>query len=97
MLLAEVTQAWEVAAAAEATRIVVIIAVETSAQEAIVAWDSTTLRVKDAKDEAALVEREALERVPTWEHFEELTLLQTQGFELCHAIVSPPRVRNHLS
>jgi hypothetical protein len=97
MLLAEVTQAWEVAAAAEATRIAVVIAVETSAQEATVAWDSTTLRVKDAKDEAALAEREALERVPTWEHFEELTLLQTQGFELCHAIVSPPWVRNHLS
>jgi hypothetical protein len=31
------------------------------------------------------------------EQFEELTLLQTQGFELCHAIVSPPQVRNHLS
>jgi hypothetical protein len=31
------------------------------------------------------------------EHFEELTLLQTRGFELCLAIVSPQRVRNHLS
>ena len=48
MLLAEVTQAWEVAAAAEATRIAVVIAVETSAQEATVAWDSAALRVKDA-------------------------------------------------
>jgi hypothetical protein len=31
------------------------------------------------------------------EQFEELTLLQTQGYELCLAIVGPPRVRNHLS
>jgi hypothetical protein len=31
------------------------------------------------------------------EQFEELTLLQNQGFELCHAIVGPPRVRHHLS
>jgi hypothetical protein len=31
-----------------------------------------------------------------WEQFEELTLLQTQGFELCDAIVGPSRVRNHL-
>jgi hypothetical protein len=30
------------------------------------------------------------------EQFEELTLLQTQGSKLCHAIVDPPRVRNHL-
>jgi hypothetical protein len=32
-----------------------------------------------------------------WEQFEELTLLQTRGSELCHAIIGPPRVRNHLS
>jgi hypothetical protein len=31
------------------------------------------------------------------EQFEELTLLQTRGFELCHAIVGHPQVRNHLS
>jgi hypothetical protein len=31
------------------------------------------------------------------EHFEELTLLQTQGFELCHATIGPPWVRHHLS
>jgi hypothetical protein len=30
------------------------------------------------------------------EQFEELTLLQTRGSELCHTIVGPPRVRNHL-
>jgi hypothetical protein len=38
--------------------------------------------------------------VPVREHqeqFEELTLLQTQGSELCLAIVGSPRVRNHLS
>jgi hypothetical protein len=29
--------------------------------------------------------------------FQELTLLQTRGSELCLAIVGPPRVRNHLS
>jgi hypothetical protein len=32
-----------------------------------------------------------------WEQFEELTLLQTRGSDLCLAIVGPPRVRNHLS
>jgi hypothetical protein len=31
------------------------------------------------------------------ERFEELTLLQTQGSELCLAIVGPPWMRNHLS
>jgi hypothetical protein len=30
------------------------------------------------------------------EQFEEFNLLEIQGSELCHAIVSPPRVRNHL-
>jgi hypothetical protein len=29
--------------------------------------------------------------------FEELTLLQTQGSKLCHAIVGPPWSRHHLS
>jgi hypothetical protein len=31
------------------------------------------------------------------QQFEELTLLQVWGSKLCLAIVSPPRVRNHLS
>jgi hypothetical protein len=31
------------------------------------------------------------------EQLEELTLLQTWGFDLCHTIVGPPRVRHHLS
>jgi hypothetical protein len=30
------------------------------------------------------------------EQFEELTLLQTQSSELCHAIVDPPWARHHL-
>jgi hypothetical protein len=30
-------------------------------------------------------------------YFEELTLLQTQGSELCHAIIGPPQARHHLS
>jgi hypothetical protein len=29
--------------------------------------------------------------------FEELTLLQTRGSELCHASIFPPQVRHHLS
>jgi hypothetical protein len=36
-------------------------------------------------------ERECQERV------QELTLLQPRGFELCPAVVGPPRVRSHLS
>jgi hypothetical protein len=28
--------------------------------------------------------------------FEELTLLQTRGSELCHGIISPPQARHHL-
>jgi hypothetical protein len=31
------------------------------------------------------------------EQFEELTLLQTRGSELCHAIIGPPQMTNHLS
>jgi hypothetical protein len=101
-------------------------------------WDSANLRIKGAEDWAALVEREALERVSwaevenstalssaradavdlAWkvilpedelveerraretserehrEHFEELTLLQTWGSELCHVIVGPPWTKN---
>jgi hypothetical protein len=30
-------------------------------------------------------------------HFKELTLLQTRGSELCHAIIGPPRAKHHLS
>jgi hypothetical protein len=31
------------------------------------------------------------------EQFEELTLLQTRGSDLCHAFIGPPRARHHLS
>jgi hypothetical protein len=41
----------------------VMLAAETSAQEAAMARDSTNLRIKGAKDWVALVEWEALERV----------------------------------
>jgi hypothetical protein len=161
-LQVEVTQAREVAATVEATHVTAVLAAETSAQESTAAWDSTALHVKDAEDQAALIQREARERVSRmevenstmlasaredaeglalkialleaehaeehrawelaeeksrglfdmaadaerwwevfererWEQFEELTLLQTQGFKLCDAIIGPSRVRNHLS
>jgi hypothetical protein len=63
VLLVEVTQAWDIATAAEVARAMVMLTAETSSQEAIAARDSATLRVKDAGDRAALVEREALQRV----------------------------------
>jgi hypothetical protein len=40
-----------------------ILTTETSVWEAVAAWDSIALRVKDAEDRATLAEREALERV----------------------------------
>jgi hypothetical protein len=40
-----------------------ILTAETSVWEAVAAWDSIALRVKDAEDRATLAEREALERV----------------------------------
>jgi hypothetical protein len=62
-LLAEVTQVWEVATAVRATRVLVVLATKIVAKEAAVAWDSTALHIKDVKDRATLVEREAWERV----------------------------------
>jgi hypothetical protein len=47
----------------EATHAMVVLAIETSAQEVTVAWDGANLHIKDAEDWAALAEREALERV----------------------------------
>jgi hypothetical protein len=44
-------------------RVTAMLAAETSAREDAAAWDSATLRVKDAEDRATLAEREALERV----------------------------------
>jgi hypothetical protein len=58
-LLAEVTRAREAATTAEAACIVAMLVVETSAWEASVARDSTTLRVKDAENQAALAETKA--------------------------------------
>jgi hypothetical protein len=40
--------------------------------------------------------REVSERLCR-EEFEDLTLLQTRGSELCHAIIGPPRARHHLT
>jgi hypothetical protein len=55
-LLAEVTQTWEVAVAAEAAHIAAMLAAETSAWESSAAWESATLRVNDEEDWATLVE-----------------------------------------
>jgi hypothetical protein len=62
-VLAEVTRAQEVAAAAEAACVTTMLVVDTSTREAAVVQDNTTLCVKGVKDRAALAEREALERV----------------------------------
>jgi hypothetical protein len=62
VLLVEVTQAWDIATAAEVARAAVMLTAETSSREAIAARDSAALRVKDVGDRAALVEREALQR-----------------------------------
>jgi hypothetical protein len=53
-LRAEVTQTREVTAAAEATCVAMVLAAETSSQEAAATRDSTMARVKDAEDQAAL-------------------------------------------
>jgi hypothetical protein len=62
-LQAEVSWAWEAVATEEATCVAVVPTVETSAQEADAALDSTTLCVKDVEDWAIIAEREAGERV----------------------------------
>jgi hypothetical protein len=49
----------EAATAVEATCITTVLVVETSAQEASMAWDSAAARVWDAEDWATLVEKEA--------------------------------------
>jgi hypothetical protein len=66
-LLAKVAWAWEAATTMVVTRVTVVLAVETSAQEVVAALDVTTLRVKDAEDLVILAEREAWERVSTVE------------------------------
>jgi hypothetical protein len=54
---------WEETAAMEVARVTAVLAAETSAQEATAAWDSATFCIKGAEDRAALVERQAQERV----------------------------------
>jgi hypothetical protein len=134
----------EAATVAMAGHAVVVLAAETSVQEAAMTQASTMAWVKDEENRATLAEREAREMVSRVEvesamalnsareetdslvrkitllkgelvevhqacevveeferghreQLEELTLLQTQGSELCFAIVGPPQVRNHLS
>jgi hypothetical protein len=58
-----VTRARETITAVEAARAAAVLAAETSTREAAMVWDSANLRIKGAEDWAALVEREALERV----------------------------------
>jgi hypothetical protein len=48
----------------EAAHAAAVLASRTSTQEATTTWDSANLRIKDAKDQDALTEGEALERVP---------------------------------
>jgi hypothetical protein len=58
-LLVEVSREREAATTMEVAHVAMVLATKTFAQEAAAAHDSTTIRVKDAKDRAALVEREA--------------------------------------
>jgi hypothetical protein len=48
---------------AEAGHATTLLATETSTQQSTAAWDSDSLRIKDAEDRAALAMRDALERV----------------------------------
>jgi hypothetical protein len=62
-LQVEVTWAWETATAVVATHVAVILAEETSAQEAIASRDSAAIHVMDVEDRAALTERESQDKV----------------------------------
>jgi hypothetical protein len=62
-LQAEGAWVWEAAIAVEVTHVVVVLAAEASAQEAAAARDSVVVLIKDAEDQATLVEREVWERV----------------------------------
>jgi hypothetical protein len=77
-LLAKVTQAQEAATAMEAARVAAMLATETSVQQAAIAWDSTTLCVKDVEDQAATAEREGLETVSRVEVENAVTLASTR-------------------
>jgi predicted nucleic acid-binding Zn-ribbon protein len=58
-----VIRAWEVTVAAKAAHVTMVCAVEASAQEAVVVWESVVALIRNAEDQAALAEREARERV----------------------------------
>jgi hypothetical protein len=62
-LLAVVTRAREVATAMETTRVVAVLATETSIREATVTWNNATLHVKDVEGRATLAKGDTLERV----------------------------------
>jgi hypothetical protein len=59
----ELTLVREAIAAVEAAHATEVLAIETSAQEAVVALDNTTLHVKDIQDQASLAGREVVEWV----------------------------------
>jgi hypothetical protein len=63
ILLVKVTRAQEVATAVEAAHVTSELAIETSAWEAIAAWDNVAIHVEDVEGRVALAERQALERV----------------------------------
>jgi hypothetical protein len=73
-LWAKVTRMREAVAAAEAAHAVAVFTTEASTREATVAWDRATLRIKDVENQAALVEREVLERV-SWAEAKNSTAL----------------------
>jgi hypothetical protein len=62
-MLAEVTRVRETTATTEAAHVAAMLPAETSTRERIVVQDSAALCVKDAENQAALAEREALDRV----------------------------------
>jgi hypothetical protein len=83
VLQAEVTQAGEVASTAETAYVTAVLDAETSAQEAATAWDRAVIHVKDAEDWAALVEREARERVSRVEAENAIMLASTHKDAEC--------------
>jgi hypothetical protein len=56
-IVVEVTRAWQATPAVEAACAMAMLAVDTSAREAVAVQDSATLCVKDAVNRATLVER----------------------------------------
>jgi hypothetical protein len=73
-MLAEVTRVQETTATMEATHVAAMLTAETSTREPIVVRDSATLYERDVENQAALAEREALDKVSRVE-VENATLL----------------------